>query len=100
MRDKILAIIRRNCEQQMFEANTAIIISEQIHISRNETASLLHALTTQKKVIKIGARPSFFLDREFMEQEYGMQIPNNSYKSVEFLMSQCRDSTAINLSNF
>lgn len=91
MRDKILAIIRRNCEQQMFEANTAIIISEQIHISRNETASLLHALTTQKKVIKIGARPSFFLDREFMEQEYGMQIPNNSYKSVEFLMSQCRD---------
>ena len=43
MREKILAIIRRNCEQQMFEANTAIIISEQIHISRNETASLLHA---------------------------------------------------------
>ena len=83
MREKILAIIRRNCEQQMFEANTAIIISEQIHISRNETASLLHALTTQKKVIKIGARPSFL---------------------TEILWSRntvCRfQTTAINLSNF
>lgn len=91
MKDKILAIIRRNCEQQLYDANTAAAISKLIHVSRNETASVLHALTTQKKLVKIEARPLYFLDRDFMEQEYQLVIPNTGYKSVEQLFAQCRN---------
>lgn len=67
MKEKILAIIRRNCEQHLFERNTAGEISEEVHVSRNEVAAALQNLTKQKKLIKIESRPLYFLDRVYME---------------------------------
>ena len=90
MKEKILAIIRRNCEQHLFERNTAGEISEEVHVSRNEVAAALQNLTKQKKLIKIESRPLYFLDRVYMEQEYQTQIPESSYPSLELLLAYCK----------
>lgn len=87
MKNQIMAIVRENCENHMFENNTAAAISERIHISRNEVASILSSLVMQKVLIKIENRPLFFLDRSFMEQEYQLELGANSYKSLELLFA-------------
>lgn len=90
MINNILAVIRENTQQQKLDANTVAFISEKLHISRNEVATLLKNMVSKELLIKVDQRPILYLDKSLLEKQYGVKITETSYKSLDILLSQCR----------
>lgn len=67
MRKAIEELVKRQTQEEMYEKNSAKIISETLQYSRNEVASLLHTLHHQNIIIKIENKPIIYLHKAEME---------------------------------
>lgn len=93
MRDEILKIIKNNCETKQYINNSAAMISEAVHLSRNEVATMLKDLWTKQLLIKIESKPILYLDKEILEQQTNQKLNEKSYASLDSLfVSQSKET--------
>lgn len=87
MKEELERRIKENCTKGEFELNTAIKLSEQLRMSRNQCAVLLNHLVKEKKVVKVGNNPKLFLSIAYLEKEKGIQCTQDSYATLAQLFS-------------
>lgn len=88
MKNELITIIKKNCEANDFEKNTTILLSEEVHMSRNEVATILNELVLKGRLIKIETRPLLFLDREILERISGNTLSETSYSSLSEVLKK------------
>lgn len=92
MNEEILTIIKENSQSHKYENNTATNISELVHVSRNEVATILKTLVARHVLMKIEERPAYYIDKQVFENEYNMKIEQDVFKSLDLLLNQSRQS--------
>lgn len=60
-------LVRRQTQEEMYEKNSAKMMSETLRCSRNEVASFLNVLHHQNVIIKIESKPILYLHKAEME---------------------------------
>lgn len=86
MRDEIVKIIKQNCESKQYEKNSAVLISEAVHLSRNEVASILKDLWQKDILIKIESKPILYVDRELLSTQLTNTNMKKRYPSLEEML--------------
>ena len=84
MHEKIEALVKQYTIQKEYENTCAKVISEQVKLSRNEVATLLNALHTQNKVIKIESKPILYLHKQSIEALLEKEV-QSTYPNIDLL---------------
>lgn len=90
MKKELLMVIKENCEQKKYEDNSALALSERLHISRNETAIMLKDMVAKNILIKIEDKPIIYLDIESLTQA-GYIINKKAYPTLESVFEKEND---------
>ncbi|NBK97557.1 MAG: PRD domain-containing protein [Erysipelotrichia bacterium] len=88
MRNKVIEIIKENCKQKQYDKNSAVAMSEQLHLSRNEVATLLKDLWNQHLLIKVESKPIVYLDKAYMESILDKTFDETKYESLADVFEQ------------
>lgn len=87
MREKVLSYILMCCENNKFDQTTVAIISENLQISRSQVSVLLNKLTKENKLVRIEAKPFYFISVDFLKKR-GIHAQHSVYASFDDLISK------------
>lgn len=87
MREKVLSYILMCCENNKFDQNTVAMISENLKISRSQVSVLLNKLTKENKLVRIEAKPFYFISVDFLKKR-GIHAQHSVYASLDDLISK------------
>lgn len=86
MKKEILSIVKGNCSKKEYTYNTSAKISEDVRMSRSEVAGILNELVNECKLIKIEEKPIFYLDRDWTNKEFKVDVQEKSYPNIDAII--------------
>ena len=85
MKNNIVEMIRQTTKSLTWEkmdAFTASGISACLGVSRNVVSQYLNELMKDEVLVKIKSRPVYFIHRAQLEEDWGVQLQMQSFKSI------------------
>jgi len=98
MKERIIEMIKqatKSLDWNKMDEVTALSISTPLGLSRNVVSQYLNELVKDGVLIKIKSRPVYFLHQAQMEEDWGVQLPNRSFKSVADIRNSLQSSTDV-----
>lgn len=90
MEDKLRALVKENTLQEKYKLNHASQLGKQLNLSRNWISQYLNEYYNNGTFLKINTRPVVFIDKEALEETYGIQVDTSLLSSFEELRQMIR----------
>ena len=87
MKENILKIIEENTRNRKYSENTVANISEQLKTPKSSIMSNLQDLVGKNEIIKIDAKPIYFVSKFELEKKYNIKIKDRKIANLESFLA-------------